>query len=146
MYTWRHSSLNRTQKNPLAARNWFFICYPKLHILNKRTHLLMPIFFFHAFRFYTLIAQMQFPPSSRWKTYFKLQFYRVLNWIHLCMARDFSQVPLHSFFPLVWTKLIFITFFTSLNIFLQEGYFFTNLEKMIQEKFPDNLILIKLKN
>jgi hypothetical protein len=36
---------------------------------------------------------------------------------------------LHRFFPLVLTKLVFIIFFTSLNIFLQEGYFLTNLEE-----------------
>jgi hypothetical protein len=34
---------------------------------------------------------------------------------------------LHYFFPLVLTKLIFRIFFTSLNIFLQEGCSCTNL-------------------
>jgi hypothetical protein len=34
-----------------------------------------------------------------------------------------------SSFTLVLTKLIFIIFFTSLNAFLQEGYFLTNLEE-----------------
>jgi hypothetical protein len=36
---------------------------------------------------------------------------------------------LHRFFPLVLTKLIFIIYFTSFNIFSQEGYFLTNLEE-----------------
>jgi hypothetical protein len=35
----------------------------------------------------------------------------------------------HRFFPLVLTKLLFIIFFTSLNTFLEEGYFLTNLEE-----------------
>jgi hypothetical protein len=36
---------------------------------------------------------------------------------------------LHSFFPVVWTKPIFGIIFTSLNIFLLEGYFLTDLGK-----------------
>jgi hypothetical protein len=37
------------------------------------------------------------------------------------MCKEIWQ--LHRFFPLVLTKLIFIIFFTSLNTFLQEGFF-----------------------
>jgi hypothetical protein len=46
--------------------------------------------------------------------------------------------PGAGFIVLVLTKLIFILFFT-----LQEGYFLTNLEKVIQEKFCDNFRFTK---
>jgi hypothetical protein len=53
---------------------------------------------------------------------------------------------LHRFFPFVWTKLIFINLFTSLNTFCRRGIFSQTWRKVIQEKVYNNFILTKQKN